>query len=292
MGWSFVFPSNIGTQRSVTLPLTKQNFCIFQPAFAKNVRLLQIKNSWIPTVSVPKLLFCILWARHPKSFWDTLSQNYIKCFRHYSRWVFVSLNWDFFPVLTQISGRAWDWRSSLQLSLENIFVINQSVDFYWLKSMQFCPAVTLASCSEGNGPLMSAFVVLWPISDQFPPGGRGIEICWCKWLKVWDNVSLNNQEMGSKRTVNPEPEPQPPSSALVTFIRALSCSEFNFINCDTRLLNADIVAALALNWIKVRNFILIITKYLLWIQWWCINLTVSCLYWSRWHQLTHHLAEQ
>ena len=97
--------------------------------FAK-VWFLQIKNSWIPTVSVSNSLFCILRARHPKSFWDTLSQNYIKCFRHYSRWVFVSLNWDFFPVLTRISGRAWHWRSSsLQLSLENIFVINQSEDF-------------------------------------------------------------------------------------------------------------------------------------------------------------------
>lgn len=105
--------------------------------------------------------------------------------------------------------------------------------------MQFCPAaVTLASCSEGNGPLMSAFVVLWPILDQFPPGGRGIEICWCKWLKVWDNVSLNNQEMGSKRTVKPEPEPEPPSSRNI-----YPGSD----NCDrggARQINADIVALL------------------------------------------------
>ena len=133
MGWSFVFPSNIGTQRSVTLPLTKQTFCIFQPAFAKNVRLLQIKNSWIPTVSVLKLLFCILWARHPKSFWDTLSQNYIKCFRHYSRWVFVSLNWDFFPVLTQSSGRA---RADAVVSGK--YSCHQSIcGFYWLSLCSF-----------------------------------------------------------------------------------------------------------------------------------------------------------
>ena len=95
------------------------------PAFANVRLLLQIKNSWIPTVSVPKLLFCILWACHPKSFWDTLSQNYIKCFRHYSRWVFVSLNWDFFPVLTQISGRARDWRSTChwQIFLSSINLV-------------------------------------------------------------------------------------------------------------------------------------------------------------------------
>ena len=53
---------------------------------------------------------------------------------------------------------------------------------------------------------------------------------------MWDNVSLNNQEMGSKRTVKPEPEP--PSSLLryppATFIRApIATSE------------ADIVALLA-----------------------------------------------
>ena len=104
--------------------------------------------------------------------------------------------------------------------------------------MQFCPAVTLASCSEGNGPLMSAFVVLWPILDQFPPGGRGIEICWCKWLKVWDNVSLNNQEMGSKRTVKPEPEPQPPSS------RNIYPGSDTRYRGGARQLNADIVALL------------------------------------------------
>ena len=91
--------------------------------FAK-VWFLQIKNSWIPTVSVSNSLFCILRARHPKSFWDTLSQNYIKCFRHYSRWVFVSLNWDFFPVFTEL-GEIW---RSPELSLVNIFVINQSLD--------------------------------------------------------------------------------------------------------------------------------------------------------------------
>ena len=39
------------------------------------------------------------------------------------------------------------------------------------------------------------------ILEQFPPRDAEIEICWCKWLKVWDNVSLNNQEMGSKRVV-------------------------------------------------------------------------------------------
>ena len=174
MGWSFVFPSNIGTQRSVTLPLTKQNFCIFQPAFAKNVRLLQIKNSWIPTVSVLKLLFCILWARHPKSFWDTLSQNYIKCFRHYSRWVFVSLNWDFFPVLTQISGRA---RADAALCSCHWKIFLSSINLWILltESMQFCPSVTLASCLECNGLFMSAFVVLWGIPDQFPPEAEGLK---------------------------------------------------------------------------------------------------------------------
>lgn len=150
MGWSFVFPSNIGTQRSVTLPLTKQNFCIFQPAFAKNVRLLQIKNSWIPTVSVLKLLFCILWARHPKSFWDTLSQNYIKCFRHYSRWVFVSLNWDFFPVLTRISGEPGTDAAALCSCHWKIFLSSINLRILLTESMQFCPAVTLASCPECN----------------------------------------------------------------------------------------------------------------------------------------------
>lgn len=122
------------------------------PAFANVRLLLQIKNSWIPTVSVPKLLFCILRARHPKSFWDTLSQNYIKCFRHYSRWVFVSLNWDFFPVLTQISGRAWDWRSQLAAVVTGKYFCHHSILWFLLTQVYAVLdlVMTLAPCSSSK----------------------------------------------------------------------------------------------------------------------------------------------
>ena len=116
---------------------------------------------------------------------DTLSRNYTKCFLHYSRWVFVSDISDFM-IQQQFDDKIW-W-STTTCQIQSIH--HQSIDL--LLSMHFWQE--LSNLEDRVFDAFYSYILCYGgISDQFPSPD-------CD-AGCWDNVALNNQEMGSKRIV-------------------------------------------------------------------------------------------
>ena len=146
---------------------------------------------------------------------DTLSLNYTKCFLHYSRPALsIFFQATFPPPPLPLTGPAVTRNLSKQWN--DIAAIHQFSCplLYAVLTETGLTEQTLAKDQLRCVLLHHVFTeLLWghfrPISSWMSER----KICWVEWLKVWDNGTVNNQEMGSKRILKrSQLRPPPPTS--------------------------------------------------------------------------------